>query len=340
MSNRDNHRPSSMSLRSPSSSQSSRNVAQQDYKVRMSVYSNKMGKDDKNGSELRASSTDEESTDNSETGELVQLLALQVYHLPGNNCPQDWWQFMVNNHPVFGICCHNNAHPIKARTRVVALIGTITFGLAMTNLFYLFFLWNPEYDRVLASITTDNGTELLLTTGMLLLWTVGSSVHSMFNLAMWHIAACACCRSGGCFESYACCPSFGKHMIRFFVLCTVGFCVMIILLRVAINDQEQEDSNADDGSIDRGIDILLDDQLELNVENVSQFTFLLTYLVEMVLALFVYYPIGGTILFSGILACGFKIPLLGGRPYEMTCEERRNSRRQGASSTLRSNVDI
>ena len=129
-------------------------------------------------------------------------------------------------------------------------------------------------------------------------------------------------------------------MIRVFVLFTVGFCVMIVLLRVAINDQEQEDSNADDGGIDRGIDILLDDQLYLNVENASQFTFLLTYLVEMVLALFVYYPIGGTMLFSGILACGFKIPLLGGRPYEMACEERRNSRRQGASSTRGSNIDI
>ena len=114
---------------------------------------------------LQPHGNSEGSGGDSETNELVQLLALQAYHLPGNNWLQDWWQFMTNNHPVFGICCHNNAHPIKSFTRIVALIGTITFGLAITNLFYVFFLWNPEYDRVLASIVTDDGTELVLTTG-------------------------------------------------------------------------------------------------------------------------------------------------------------------------------
>mmetsp|Transcript_5398 Transcript_5398/g.11345 ORF Transcript_5398/g.11345 Transcript_5398/m.11345 type:complete len:301 (-) Transcript_5398:473-1375(-) len=281
----------------------------------------------KNGSQ--SSSTHEESVGSSENDELVQLLALQAYHLPGNNYLQDWWQFMANNHPVFGICCHYRAHPIKGCTRIVALIGTITFGLALTNFFYLFFLWNPEFDRVLASIFADDGTEFLLTTGMLLLWTVGSGIHCTFNLAIWHIAACACCQSGGFCESYACCPSLGKYMIRFFVLCTVALSALIILLRVAINDELQEDITADDGNITTGINIMMvDDQIELSVDSASEFTFVLTYLVEMTLTLFVYYPIGGTIIFSGILSCGYEIPILGGRPYEIGREERRNSRQK------------
>jgi hypothetical protein len=43
--------------------------------------------------------------------------------------------------------------------------------------------------------------------------------------------------------------------------------------------------------------------------------------VELVLALFVYYPLVGTILFSGVVVCG-KIPVLGGRPYEVTVQKR------------------
>jgi hypothetical protein len=291
-------------------------------KARMSSlsYSSKMGKDNKNRDGLRANRSAEESTGDSETDELVQLLALQSYHLPGNNWMQDWWQFMANNHPVFGVCCHNKAHPIKSFTRIVALVGTITFGLAITNLFYVFFLWNPEYDRVLASIATDNGIGFVLTTGMLLLWTVGGGVHCTFNLAMWHIAACACCKSGGWCESCACCPSLGKYMIRFFVFCTGGLCVLIIILRVAINGEGQDEySNTDDGNANQGI----------SVENLSEFSFVFNYLVEMTLAFFIYYPISVTTLFSGILSCGYEIPLVGGRPYEIACEERRNLRQEG-----------
>ena len=128
----------------------------------MSAYSTRMGNDNKSSREIQSVGNTEGDL---EMDELVQLLALQSYHLPGNNWLQDWWQFMANNHPVFGICCHNRAHPIKAFTRMVALIGTITFGLAITNLCYVFLLWNPDFDREIVSIATDNGNEFELTTG-------------------------------------------------------------------------------------------------------------------------------------------------------------------------------
>ena len=289
---------------------------------RMDAYSLKKGNGAKRSSAFRADKGFEVDIDgniddaDSDSDELVQLLALQSYHLPGNSWCQDWWQFMANNHPVFGICCHNKVHPIKSFTRIVALIGTVTFGLALTNLFYVFFLYNPEYDRVIASMVTENGKEYVLTTGMLLLWTVGGGVHCMFNLAMWHIAACACCQSGGFCESCACCPSLGKYMIRFFIICTAVFSAIVIIIRVSMNDEEQKDIY----------------ELDLNVENVSEFSFVFNYLVEMTLSFFVYYPIGVTVLFSGCLACGKNIPVIGGRPYELACEERRNSRRGSATN--------
>jgi hypothetical protein len=69
---------------------------------------------------------------------LIQCLALQAYHLPGNSWRQDWTQYMLNNHPILGVFCHHPKHPIKACTRLVALVGTVVVGLAITNLFYLF----------------------------------------------------------------------------------------------------------------------------------------------------------------------------------------------------------
>lgn len=335
-----NHDQKSSSLTSVPRPSSLDDFVQQDYKERMSAYSTRMGNDNKSSREIQSVGSTEGDL---EMDELVQLLALQSYHLPGNNWLQDWWQFMANNHPVFGICCHNRAHPIKSFTRMVALIGTITFGLAITNLCYVFLLWNPEFDREIVSIATDNGNEFELTTGMLLLWTVGGGIHCMFNLAMWHIAACACCQSGGCFESYACCPSLGKYMMRFFVLCTGAFCTLIIVLRVATNDQIHEYSSIDDGNLtdtSEGINFAFDDQLDLSVDDVSEFDFVFNYLVEMILAFFVYYPICGTILFSGILSCDYNIPVLGGRPYEISMAERRKSRRQQGDLTPQSSNSV
>ncbi len=61
---------------------------------------------------------------------------------------------------------------------------------------------------------------------------------------------------------------------------------------------------------------------EIEFEDKRSFRFLLGYLVEFVLALFVYYPIAVTILFSGVLGCNGRIPVLGGRPREMKKEKR------------------
>merc|ERR1712194_395830 len=193
------------------------------------------------------------------------------------------------------------------------------------------------------------------TTGMLLLWTVGGSIHCLFNLAMWHIAACACCQRGGGCAKYAYCPNLGQKMMRIFVVCTVLLCILILLLRVAINDKEEEqqetyqeeeyeyeyeeynNNNNSTNSYKRGIDLFVDDELQLSVESISEFTFVFSYLIEMVLSLFVYYPMGVIILFSGILSCGCSnnLPVLGGRPYEIACEERRRQRRRCSNNSAK-----
>jgi hypothetical protein len=265
---------------------------------------------------------------------LVPLLALQAFHLPGNSWCQDWIQYMTNNHPVFGICCHHPLHPIGSCTRVVALLGSIIFGLALTNLFYLFFLLNPAFNQTLFVVQAF-GDEWPLTTGMLLLWTIGGSVHAGYNLVMWHIAACACCRTGGCFEGssilVACCPSLGKRLIRVFLLISIAFGAMVVLLRIGIAHNNTNSSSSSSSSNNQEEDdqggISVVEEWNFEVGEAEEFNFLVGYLVEMVLALFIYYPLGGTILFSGCLGCGC-IPVLGGRPFEVAAEERYCKRRR------------
>ena len=61
---------------------------------------------------------------------------------------------------------------------------------------------------------------------------------------------------------------------------------------------------------------IVDDQLDIYDIEKEDVSFLLGYLVEVTLALLVYYPLGSIILFSGILGC-FRLPVLGGRPRDM-----------------------
>ena len=46
---------------------------------------------------------------------------------------------------------------------------------------------------------------------------------------------------------------------------------------------------------------------------------LLLYTIEVVVSLFIYNPLMKLIMFSGVLGC-FRIPILGGRPYEIRQE--------------------
>jgi len=201
----------------------------------------------------------------------------------------------------------------------------------MTNIFYLFYLWNEEFDQIVMSITLDSGEVYTLTTGMLLLWTLGGGIHASFNLSMWYIAACSCCRAGGCCEARACCPSFGKHLIRGVVLMIVFMTVLVILMRIAIGNYAGTDT-LDDTATNNVTDsnaldfFFTEEAWDFSVEGTEEFHFVLAYLVQMVLSLFVYYPIFATVLMSGVLGCNGKVPLLGGRPYEVAQFKRKQQR--------------
>ncbi|CAJ1961529.1 unnamed protein product [Cylindrotheca closterium] len=281
---------------------------EQDYEERMAEY---------NASQNKNASKSQRERDLARV--LVPLLAMQCYHLPGNNWRQDLAQYIANNHPVFGIFLHHNLHPIGSKTRIFALVGTLVFGLALTSFFELLYIKYPSYQKTLLAFgSSEQGWEL--TSGMLSLWTVGGGIHTAYNLFVWHIAACSCMREGGCMESapsFCRCPSFGKTFVRIFVILIIALSIFVVCLKVAI---------ANDGSAEADAVADLD-----NYQSADDFGFVVAYFVGMGLSFFVWYFLGLFVLFSGVLGC-YKLPVLGGRPREVAIEEKLIANTSNAST--------
>eukprot|EP00522_Entomoneis_paludosa_P002887 CAMPEP_0172468636 /NCGR_PEP_ID=MMETSP1065-20121228/61726_1 /TAXON_ID=265537 /ORGANISM="Amphiprora paludosa, Strain CCMP125" /LENGTH=551 /DNA_ID=CAMNT_0013226063 /DNA_START=16 /DNA_END=1671 /DNA_ORIENTATION=+ len=275
--------------------------------------------------------------------ELIPAMALRSYHLPEYNYCADWMQFMSNTHPLFGICCHHRLHPVAWPMRLLHLLGSVIFGLLVTNLIWLFMVYENERDQdrpvvtievgslnetlgqiaPLANLTTtdSDGTSIEITEGMIFLWTVGGTLHAFFDVTIWYLTACVCCLPGRSMESWAGLKRYGVILIAFTMVAIGAFTSFLVVLRATLSDNEDADLNqaldGEDGEED--INPLTD------WEDKSSFQFLISYLVEVLLALVVYYPIVGTVLFTGVLGCG-RIPVLGGRPYEVKQAERRQER--------------
>ena len=54
---------------------------------------------------------------------IIVALLNRSYHLPNYNYYQDLYQYITNNHPVFGICLHHKYHPVGMYVRIISLIG-------------------------------------------------------------------------------------------------------------------------------------------------------------------------------------------------------------------------
>lgn len=240
-------------------------------------------------------------------------------------------QYFGNNHPFFGICCHHKLHPVKFRERIFILIGSIAFGLAITNMVVIWFLYYSDEDFDGAAFTISFNANLTLgsnrtltvddvsvSNGQIFLWTVGSMLHSCFDLTTWYIAAMACCQAGGCCQCLGSCKMLGSYLVIFIVVVLSAVATFFVVLRASTEDDEDFDGLGGSAGV-------LDDEIDFsNVDSASDFEFLISFCIELVAALFLWYFVSGTILFSGILGCG-KLPLLGGRPREIMLEEKENA---------------
>lgn len=271
--------------------------------------------------------------------QIVPKLAARSYHLPGYNIAQDWMQYMLNNHPLLGVCCRHRLHPIKTRQRIIILLGSFAYGVAITNAIYLWFLGSGRDDKeevfsVNMSLNNSSSQTVSLTSGLIVLVTVGSGSHSMFDRFIWTLAACSCCRSGGVFESRGCLRDFGYYLVILLVTAVLALASCVVVIRASMEEGETTVPLFQNRTREDFADLLDFDEFAM-----EDYSFLRGYALEFAVSLFVYYPLFETILFSGILGC-CGVPILGGRPYAMKKEAKAVMKSRSRSATPQTDIHM
>lgn len=202
------------------------------------------------------------------------------------------------------------------------------------NSFLPFLFIHSDYgaDEVVFSLNSRHSKytgipEISVTKVMITLWTLGSFLHTVFDLGLWHMKACTICRYGGLVDEKL--ARTGRLVGLFIVLVVMGVGGYAVLLRATL-EYHGEGSVSDEVAES----IQNSEIYDLDIEDKRSFKFLLGYLVEFILALFVYYPIAVTVLFSGVLGCNGRVPVLGGRPREIK-KERLHLQKKNESKILR-----
>ena len=271
---------------------------------------------------------------------LVPKLASRAYHLPGNDFGQDWKQYVLNNHPILGICFHHRLHPLKTGQRLLMLLGSFAFGIAVTNAIYFWFIMtgrdsNEEAFALSFSIEGSDGgpssSTISFSYGLIALLTVGSGSHALFDRFVWTVGACKICQPGGRFERQTrCSPKWGQYITVLIIILVICGTSMVVVTR-ALMEQGEEDVNIFQGS-----------NKDANF-HAEDFRFLVGYCIEFGVSMFVMTPIMEFTLFTGILGC-CSLPVLGGRSREIAVEKKaekeqlKNERKERVKSIMNSPV--
>lgn len=246
--------------------------------------------------------------------QIATKLATRAYHLPGYDWRNDWSQYLLNNHLLFGVCCHHSLHPVKLGQRMFFLLGSCAYGVAITNAISLWFLITGTTDEDQA-LTVNLAVHLPgqpatpytfpVTMGMLVLLTAGSGTHALFDHLVWNLKACGGCRS----------VRTGYYLlIVLAVAMAAAFSSCILVLSASVG--EWPNCGLCDPMEETPGEVL--DVTEMFRD--QGYSFMTAYVFEFAIASFVYSPIFETLLFSGIFGCCGRIPILGGRPYAMRQE--------------------
>jgi len=232
--------------------------------------------------------------------QITAKLASQAYHLPGNDWKQDLAQYLLNHHLLFGMFCHHPLHPLKLGQRMLLLLGSFSYGVTITNAISLYFLilgTSDEEEVFVVNLAMSlpgqqsNPHTFPVTMGILLLLTVGSGSHALFDHVVRNLHK-------------------GCYLLLFLALAVtiaLSSCTLVV--------------SASTGGWP-SCDQCNEEVLELNeiFNNRSPLSFLTAYVLEFVTASLIYCPILETVLFSGIFGCCGRVPVIGGRPYEMRRE--------------------
>lgn len=246
---------------------------------------------------------------------LQRLFAARSAHLPGNNWCQDWTQWMRNNHPILGLCCRHPLNPVGVFPRCVILLSSISFGMIATNLVYLFYRYHPDANDSLVDINYNNSS-FQVTYETIMLWTLAGLLHTLADLGMWHLTACACC-----FNSFV--AKIGPYVAICISALLAAVSTFVVLWRASYEIQIIDGGDGGNGNVDgtsngdvTGQD---GDVNYLELENLQALQFIVSYFIELLFVYVLYHPLLSTIFFSGSV-WGI-LPCIGGRPKEIRRQE-------------------
>ena len=106
---------------------------------------------------------------------------------------------------------------------------------------------DPSFELMLPGLVEDEGTAerledtLRITKGMLLLWTLGSGVHALYDSAVWYASACACCLPGNRCESLGFMRRVGGYFIMFVVVLVAAAASFAVVMRVTLMSDDDEE---------------------------------------------------------------------------------------------------
>lgn len=211
----------------------------------------------------------------------------------------------MNNHPLFGIFCHHRLHPLRLGQRIVCLVGSIAFGLTATTCVNLYYEYDKTSDNDTVFTLSLAGREWELTRELVAHLTFAGLFHSMFDISLWFMSACICCLPGGSCEKYSCGKQIGSYVVVVIVAMLVALATFVVILTASMKSRGNTLEEEGIDSVTWG-----------SINNVSAFSFVVSYLGEFVLALLVILPVMMTVLFTGVLGCR-TLPFLGGRPKQV-----------------------
>ena len=126
-----------------------------------------------------------------------------------------------------------------------------------------------------------------------------------------------------------CLKHWGSYLVVNLVIVMVALATLVVVWRASEESREQYNEESEETQLqlnDEDTSFIPTRTQFGEIQGVESFQFLLGYGVEVALALFVYWPIFGTLLFSGVLGCR-RLPFIGGRPREVRLEQQKAQRR-------------
>lgn len=235
---------------------------------------------------------------------IIQRLSMKAFHLPGNTYWEDWMMFISNNHILASFCFAHPLHPFTRRQRVMNLVASLSFGIAATSMVMLWYYYEArDKDFTFVSIFGFN-----VSYGMLATAFFGGLCNVFFDFGIWFVQVCPLCQPGS--------PITFSDPTNFFFLwlgSNAAFFCTTIALCLAIHAIIVRASIEEDGD-DQGVTI-----------SIQHYSFILSFLFEVVVTQFIMFPIVAFTIFSGVLGC-FTLPGIGGRPYQVKKMEKRMQR--------------